>query len=124
MAVAGLMWARIVVCGSKAKETKPVETARLVLKPAQLAEMIDPMFKGLDVAIKHGAGAATTHFVPGAMDLEANFLLPFHLPRQIASRTPGSEHLRAASGNRAQPVLPQQFEAFPGSTASECAVAG
>src|SRR4030095_6012539 len=73
--------------------------------------MIDPMFKGLDVAIKHGAGAATTHFMPGAMDLE-----PFL--RRFLATTNRVAHARiknfcAAPGNRAQSVLPQQFEHFP-----------
>src|SRR5262249_30937551 len=103
--------ARICFLRFKAKGTKARKTAGLVLEPAQLAQMIDPMFKRLDVAIKHGAGAATTHFVPGAMDLE-----PF-LRRFLAAANRVAhdriKNFRAASGNRAQPVLAQQFEHFP-----------
>lgn len=46
------------------------EPVRLILKRAELAKVIDAVGKGFDVAVKHCAGAALAHLMPGAMDIE------------------------------------------------------
>src|ERR1043165_1668876 len=49
---------------------KTAEAARFVLKGAELAEMVNAVFEGFDVAVKHRAGAAFAEFVPRAVDVE------------------------------------------------------
>ena len=46
------------------------ESPRLVLQGPELAQVIHPVGQRLDVAIEHGAGAASAHPVPGPMHLQ------------------------------------------------------
>ena len=84
------MWESIVVCGLEGEGNKPGETAGFVLQLAQLAQMVDPLFDRLDVPVKHRAGAAATHLVPGAMHIKP-FRRAFLCPGTIRSRTTGSK---------------------------------
>src|SRR5205823_13620390 len=79
-----------------------------ILKPAQLAQMINPMRERLDVAIKHRAGAPPAEFVPSAMDIE-----PFgsgFFPATNGIAHDGIENFRAAAGNRTETVLAQTLQ--------------
>src|SRR4029077_9979985 len=61
------------------KRNKPCEPAALILQLPQLAQMISPMSKRLDVSIKHRACAAAAHRMPGAMHVQpfgSGFLSP------------------------------------------------
>ena len=91
----------------KGKRNKAGKTARLILKPAQLTQVIDPMREGLDVTVKHRAGAAATHFMPGAMNIEPFGSGFFSATNGIAHD--GIENFRAAAGNRTKTVLAQKL---------------
>jgi len=109
MAEAALMWAKswFAVEGEWNKTSKPASS---ILQPAQLTQMIHPMREGLDVTVKHRAGAPPTQFVPGAMNVQ-----PFaavSLPRQMVSRTTGIENFRTTPGNRTETVLAQKLQHF------------
>jgi hypothetical protein len=92
----------------KGKRNKAGKTARLILKPAQLTQVIDPMREGLDVTVKHRAGAAATHFMPGAMNIEPFGRSFFSATDRIAHD--GIENFRAAAGNRTKTVLAQKLQ--------------
>ena len=72
--------------------------------------MIDPMLEGLDVTVKHRAGAATTHFVPDAMNVQP-FRGAFFAPTKFIAH-PGIENFRTAPGNRTETVLAQKLQHF------------
>src|SRR5207302_11497049 len=55
----------------KGKRNKAGKTARLILKPAQLTQVIYPMREGPDVTVKQRSSTQATYFMPGAMNLEA-----------------------------------------------------
>src|ERR1051326_9551550 len=70
--------------------------------------MIDSLSGGLNMPIEHRAGAAATHLMPGAMDIE-----PFR--RCFLSATDLVAHGRienfgASSGDRAETGFAQSFE--------------
>ncbi len=72
--------------------------------------MIDPLLVRLDMTVKHRAGAAAPHLVPGAMHLE-----PFRgglLAAANSSRTPGIENFGAAAGERVEAGLAQDAQGF------------
>src|SRR5438270_13608744 len=54
----------------ESKRHKSAKAAGLILKLAQLAQMIDPLLERLDVSIKHRASAAATQPMPNAMDIK------------------------------------------------------
>src|SRR5207248_4653848 len=82
----------------KGKRNKAGKPARLILKPAQLTQVTDSMREGLDVTVKHRAGAAATHFMPGAMNIEP-FGSGFFSGTSDSARG-GREFLRAGRGRR------------------------
>ena len=52
------------------KRNKPGEPTGLILQLPKLAQVISPMSKRFDVSVKHRAGTATTHRMPGAMNIK------------------------------------------------------
>ena len=89
---------------------KAGKPASLILKPAQLAQMIHPMRQGLDVTVKHRAGAPPTQFVPGAMNVQP-FGSGFFAPTNGIAHH-GIENFRTAAGNRTETVLAQKLQHF------------
>src|ERR1043166_7205742 len=88
------------------ERNKTAETAGFILELAQLPQMIDALFESLDMTVKHRAGAAAAHFVPGAMNIE-----PF-LGRFFAAANPvphfGIENFRAAASDGTETVFSQK----------------
>src|SRR5207248_1700333 len=94
----------------KGKRNKAGKTARLILKPAQLTQVIDSMRKGLDVTVKHRAGAAATHFMPDAMNIEPFGSTFFSATDRIAHGR--IENFRAATGDRTKTMFAQKLQHF------------
>lgn len=59
-----------VVAGLVGEGNERDEAVGFVLESAELAEVIDAVFKRFNMAVKHGAGAALAHFVPGAVNIK------------------------------------------------------
>ena len=74
------------------------EAVRLVLQRAQLPQMIHAVGEALDVAVKHGAGAAPAEPVPGAVDVQI-FLGGFLAAGDVRADFL-AENFRAAAGER------------------------
>src|SRR5437763_8923942 len=91
--------------GFKSERHETTEPAGLVLKRAQLAKMINPLFERLDVAVKHCACAAPTHAMPDAMHVEP-FLGRFLAATDLVAHI-GVKNFRAAASDRAEAVLAQ-----------------
>src|SRR5437016_14196366 len=89
---------------------KTGKSPRLVLQPAQLTQMIHPMREGLDVAVKHRAGAPPTQFVPGAMNVQP-FGSGFFAPTNGIAHH-GIENFRTAARNRTETVPAQKPKHF------------
>src|ERR1700731_541175 len=83
--------------GLEGERDKAAEAGGFILKLAKLSQMIDTLLEGFNVAIKHGASAATTHPMPGPVNVE-----PF-LGGFFAAANPVSDvrikDFRAASGD-------------------------
>ena len=84
------------------------EAVRFVLQFAQLEQMIDALFFGLDVAVKHGGVGAQANLVRGARDVEpllpADFVVAdnfAHARMKISAPPPGSESTPASLCARA-----------------------
>src|SRR5947209_4537197 len=63
------------------------------------------------MAIQHRAGAAAAHLMPDPVDLEP-LLCGFFAATDPVTHT-GVKNFRAAAGDRAKPMLAQQFERLP-----------
>src|SRR4029077_1924957 len=94
----------------KGKGNKHENPASLILQPAQLTQMIHPMREGLDVTVKHRAGAPPTQFVPDARNIEPFGSGLFAPTNGIAHHR--IENFRAAAGDRTQTVLSQKLQHF------------
>ncbi len=90
------------------KWNKSGKSSRFILQFAELTQVIDPLLQRLDVAIEHGASAAATHLVPGAVDLEP-FLRAFLAAAELVAHL-RIENLRAAASERAQTGIAQNRE--------------
>ena len=82
---------------------EPDETARLLLQRPQLTEMIHAVGERFDMAVKHRAGAAPAHPVPGAVNVEI-FLGRF-LPSGDGRTHLPAKNLRPAAGKRVEAGL-------------------
>src|SRR5438552_15122853 len=89
---------------------KTGKPASLILQPAQMTQMIHPMREGLDVTVKHRAGAPPTQFVPGAMNVQP-FGSGFFVPTN-AIAYPGMEIFRTSPGDRNETVHAQKILNF------------
>jgi len=72
--------------------------------------MIHPMREGLDVTVKHRAGAPPTQFVPGAMNVQpfgSGFFAPTNCYRALRI-----ENFRTAPRNRTETMLAQKLQHF------------
>ena len=86
------------------------KAARFILQLTQLPQMIDPVGDRFDVTVEHGAGAAPSHLVPGAVDLEV-------FPGRFLSSGDGrpdflAKNLRATPGQCVQAGVAQFDERF------------
>src|SRR6476659_6936274 len=90
------------------KGNKSGEPARFILQLPQLAQMISPMSKRLDVPVKHRACAASAHRMPNAMHIE-----PFGGGLLAATDLVAHdriENLGATPGNRTKPGFAKNFQ--------------
>src|SRR6188472_3620972 len=90
------------------KRNKPGEPAGLILQLPQLAQVISPMSKRLDVSIKHRACAAAAHQMPGPMDVEpfsGGFLAPTDLVPHDRI-----EYLGPTPSDRTKPGVTKNFQ--------------
>ena len=53
----------------KRERNKAAKATRFILKLTKLPQMINALFKGLDMAVEHRAGAPTAHLMPGSMNI-------------------------------------------------------
>src|SRR5581483_3044694 len=90
---------------------KPTETTGLVLELAQLTQVIDALLERFDVAVKHGAGAAASHSMPGPMHIQPLRGCFFAAADLITHL--GVENFRAPAGDRAQSILAQKVKRVP-----------
>ena len=60
----------LVVAGLIRERDEGGEAVGFVLEFAELAEVMDPIFRGFDVAVEHGAGALTAEAMPLTMYVE------------------------------------------------------
>ena len=74
------------------------EAVRSVLHRAQLEQMIDALFVGLDVAVEHGGVRAQADLVRGARDFEPLLAADFVVANDFAHAR--IENFRAAAGQR------------------------
>src|ERR1051326_406033 len=92
----------------ESKRHKTGESSGLILELTQLAQVISTMCQRFDVSVKHRAGAAAAHGVPGAMDIEpfgSGFLAPANLVTHD-----WIENLGATSSDRTKSGCPQSFQ--------------
>ena|SRR5436305_733734 len=71
--------------------------------------MVDALFEGFDVTVKHRARASTPHPMPGSMNVEP-FLGRFFAAANLLADF-GVENFRAATGNRTETVFAEKLEA-------------
>src|SRR5438105_10277672 len=87
----------------ESKGNEPAETARFILKLAKLTQMIDTLIEGFDMTIKHRAGAATAHAMPGAMNIEP-FVGRFFAAANLVAHG-GIKNFGATAGDGTQTVF-------------------
>ena len=84
------------------------EPVGFILQFPELAEMIDAVLESFDMTVEHRAGAAASHVVPNAVDIEP-FLGALLAPAEFVAH-PGIENLGAAAGERSQAGVAQNFK--------------
>src|SRR5262245_39922020 len=90
------------------KRNKPGKTASLILPLSQVPASISPMSERFDVSIKHRAGAAATHRMPGAMYVEP-FVGGFFPAADLVTHD-GIENLGTSTGDRPKPGFAQNLQ--------------
>ena len=100
-----------VVVGLIGQGDEARESAAAVLLAPQLVQVIHAVFQRLDVAVEHGAGAAASQLVPGAVD--AQVLLAAFLAGGDAAADLLAEDLCAAAGEGFKTGRLQFLEGVP-----------
>lgn len=96
---------KLVVLGFEGVGDKAGEASGFILELAEAVEVVDAMVVGFEVAVEHGGGAASSHAVPGAMDVEPFFSGFFSTTDLIADDR--VEDFRSATGEGVEASVAQ-----------------
>ena len=98
------------VGGMKGQRNERLEAVRLILKLAQLQQVVHAILGRLDVPVKHGGVGVHAQFVRQAMHLQPRVGADLVVADDAAHRR--RENLRAPAGQRVEPRVLQAFQHF------------